>query len=123
MQTTTLFIAAICNSLQTCFNGLMRDLSYIYHVVGTPRNVTLKVKPVIIKTHVFHYLQTSVTWGFPSTHVSPLQRGCEYSSAITFHAPKTLQRTTQNSVYPAVLCLSAATLRLRYGSQRPDTEC
>ncbi len=41
--------------------------------------------------------------------VSRLQRGCEYSNAIVVHGLKILLWTMQTSVYPALLCLSAAT--------------
>ncbi len=53
---------------------------------------------------------------------SPRLRGVEYSKAITFHGPKIRLWTIQNSVYPALVCLSAATPRVCYGSQRPNTE-
>ncbi len=50
--------------------------------------------------------------------VSPLQRGCEYSKVIAVHGPNILLWTIQNSVYPNLLCLSAATPRMCNGRQR-----
>ncbi len=53
---------------------------------------------------------------------SPLQRSCEYSKAFAVHGPKILLWTIQNSVYPALLCLSAASSRVCIGGQLPNTE-
>ncbi len=76
-------------------------------------------------TTTFLRSPTSETWGSPRHdlhRVSPLQRGYEYSKATVFHRPKILLWTIQNSVYPALLYLSAATPRVCNGSQRPNTE-
>ncbi len=48
--------------------------------------------------------------------VRPLQGGCEYSKAITFHGPKILQWTIKNSVH------SAVTPRVCNGRHRPNVE-
>ncbi len=57
----------------------------------------------------------------PTFTASAHCRGREYGKAIVILGPKILLRTIQNSVYPAVLCHSAATPRVCNGNQRPKT--
>ncbi len=45
-----------------------------------------------------------------------------YTRRLHNYGPKILLWTIQNSVYPTLLCLSAATPRVCNGSQRPNTE-
>ncbi len=54
--------------------------------------------------------------------VSPLHRGCEYSKAFDVLGPKILLWTIKDSVYPTLLCLSAASSRVCNEGQRPNTE-
>ncbi len=44
-----------------------------------------------------------------------LHRGCEYSKAFAVLGPKILLLTIKDSVYPALLCLSAASSRVCNG--------
>ncbi len=85
----------------------------------------LRLSPRQTPTNQFPRSLTSETWGFPRhdlRRVSPLPKGCQYSKAIAFHGPNILLRTIQNSAYPAVLCLSAASSRVCNGGQRPYTD-
>ncbi len=54
--------------------------------------------------------------------VSPLHRGCEYSKAFAVLDPKILLWNIQDSVYPALLCLNAASSRICSGGQLPNSE-
>ncbi len=55
-------------------------------------------------------------------HASPMHRGCDYSKAFAVFGPKILLYTINDSVYPALLCLSAVTSRVCSGGQRSNTE-
>ncbi len=51
--------------------------------------------------------------------VSPLQRDCEYSKAFAALGSKILLWTIQNSVYPALLCLSPSHQEYAMGANAP----